>query len=608
MKYSNLIFSIILLLGLISCKNTELDGVDNAGQIALKVTFGGESFDDGGVISPLASSKQLTSVSTVQKLKDIKWNDFTVESVLTEDKPRSLAGRTQASLNPIAATSITQVTKNFKFRLLGYKDNVFDPNVDKIYTVTSVTNTSGVTTNTVTPDNGNDLILNSGDTYTFVAYTNGTNTAPNEAITGTNISTGVTMTVSAATGNDFMWFKSAPIQLSGSSSPQNNNYLAVVFKHMFSSITVKLDASYTNGYDIKTIGTGTFYNGTTGTTRLQSMSTATMNFTTGAFTPNGTASNIAQIAQANYTMSNVNAVTGNDIATYTLPLLNMVTTSTARFNLANITIGPQASPAAMDFSGLTIRPGHKYTLSINFKPNATKDETLVVDGIPAVRINGKVWMRHNLGVNTALNADVPSSTIGGNYYNWGHYNVAANQSTAGSVTSSTTTPSGTGWDLTYNNTTNSWNAGTDAVPVRQNTITGSGLVTKGDPCPAGWRVPTRAEWQDLIANTVQSNTGTWNTSSSTTNTNAVAAAKVFRSKRDYNVILTFPTAGYYLPSNGPAYPVVLTRRNHTGYYWTSLHAGSNSGYRVTMTSGDPVIDTGTVSTVIGMNVRCIRNN
>ena len=92
-------------------------------------------------------------------------------------------------------------------------------------------------------------------------------------------------------------------------------------------------------------------------------------------------------------------------------------------------------------------------------------------------------------------------------------------------------------------------------------------VITNDPCPANFRVPTTTEFQDLVSSTVQTNTNdtSWD-NGSTTN---YASVKVFTSKRDKNVILSFPAAGYRINTDGTLNTAAGISRGNIGIYWTS---------------------------------------
>ncbi|MEF9478766.1 hypothetical protein OWR28_14570 [Chryseobacterium sp. 1B4] len=171
--------------------------------------------------------------------------------------------------------------------------------------------------------------------------------------------------------------------------------------------------------------------------------------------------------------------------------------------------------------------------------------------IVPVFINGqnRQMMTHNLGADITLDPNIPNQAIMGNYYQWGKKNPVATAYTSAAAIS--------GWS-TAAAANKAWNSGTEAAPVK----------TINDPCPEGFRVPTKNEWQGFIsASIVQPNIGTWATTASNGTTN-FTSAKVFTNN---GVIFTFPTAGSRTNSTGALYA-----RGYNGRYWTSTENNANA--------------------------------
>jgi uncharacterized protein (TIGR02145 family) len=155
----------------------------------------------------------------------------------------------------------------------------------------------------------------------------------------------------------------------------------------------------------------------------------------------------------------------------------------------------------------------------------------------------KVFMAHNLGADNALDPHTPVQGIHGNYYQWGRKFAVANASTSSSEIS--------GWK-TSATANGSW---TD------------GSKTANDPCPPGYRVPTKTQWEGVIANNTVSITGNW-TNGETNFGSAMHWGPDVNTKN-----LTLPAAGQRLAFNGQ-----LNHRGRLGLYWSSTENGANANF------------------------------
>ncbi|MBT2620604.1 fibrobacter succinogenes major paralogous domain-containing protein [Chryseobacterium sp. ISL-6] len=198
------------------------------------------------------------------------------------------------------------------------------------------------------------------------------------------------------------------------------------------------------------------------------------------------------------------------------------------------------------------------------------------DILPVV-INGQTrQMRtYNLGADTSLDPNVPVQAIMGNYYQWGRSTPAA--------TAYVSSGNISGWN-TSAAADKAWNSGTEAVPVK----------TANDPCPAGFRVPTRNEWTAFNASSTSSNIGTWAVNISGGSSN-FGAAKVFVNNGS---TLTFPTAGFREKDFGG-----LNYRAYNSYYWSNTEKDADA-YSMYILFGS--INTATsMIRKYGFSVRCI---
>jgi uncharacterized protein (TIGR02145 family) len=149
------------------------------------------------------------------------------------------------------------------------------------------------------------------------------------------------------------------------------------------------------------------------------------------------------------------------------------------------------------------------------------------------------FLAHNLGADTTLDPHTPVQGIHGNYYQWGRIGSVADASTPGALI--------TPWNTT----------------AAANGAWSDGSKTANDPCPAGYRVPTNAQWSLVHSYNTQTTTGTFIESE----TNFGAAMHF----GDGANRLTLPVAGRRDSSTG-----ALNRRGNLGYYWSSTEDGTSA--------------------------------
>jgi uncharacterized protein (TIGR02145 family) len=161
-------------------------------------------------------------------------------------------------------------------------------------------------------------------------------------------------------------------------------------------------------------------------------------------------------------------------------------------------------------------------------------------------------MCHNLGANEAADPFTPAAEIHGAKYKWGVNRLALTQ--AQDQTSA--------YDLSVPN----WD--TITVPP----ITSDINWLTDNPCPPGWKVPSKTDWDNVLSsNTLyRTNNGgsSWvaGTQSGWTNsaTNYSTGLKI-------GDALVLPAAGLRRYDDGS-----VLNRGYGGYYWCSSAYGSNS--------------------------------
>ena len=275
---------------------------------------------------------------------------------------------------------------------------------------------------------------------------------------------------------------------------------------------------------------------------------------TATSSPGGITGTLSQAGSGSIT---VTGLTNGTAYTFTVTATNAIGTSTASAPSGSVTPAPPA-PISQVFNG----SGGTYT-----------------------------FLSHNLGADTSLDPHNPVVGLQGGYVQWGkpgptNWVGAANDGVNGFAAAPTSGNSNSDAIFGWSQTTaadSSWNSNTEENPVK---------VTANDPCPTGYRVPTRAEWVAVNTNNTAFRTGTF-TSSATEYGSALHYGPDASTKS-----LTLPAAGNRSRTNG-----ALSSRGRYGYYWSSSERGSNA-YDLNFGSST-IAPARNDSRTIGFSVRCI---
>jgi len=381
---------------------------------------------------------------------------------------------------------------------------------------------------------GDSISLESNSKYTFIAFS--VNRA--DALPALQFSDYSNKTIETAqldaiegTATDVLYFRK-DVDLTEDATQK----LTIKFNHIFSQIIATINSAKT-GYPITAIKC--MFN--------SYCKTALVRLATGDIVRKPAVSAV----DVNFPLINKNEITSAPL------VINTDKNGSAVLKLTNITIGGLPINNTVAFEKFKIKNGVNYLLKIELDPS---DMFLTHQGYPAVRINGKIWMQHNLGADSkvALPQSPQTSAVHGSFYQWGR-NVAFSNGKSDLTESN--------WSANFNRASNSWNTGTEEKPLK----------SSEDPCPNGYRVPTQTELQHLLDNTIiASNTGEFSNS-----TGNYSASKVLVSKRNINVKVYFPIQGdySYFPYSDGITPrsmaTKVTNRGNLSYLWTSSYSDTN---------------------------------
>ncbi len=188
----------------------------------------------------------------------------------------------------------------------------------------------------------------------------------------------------------------------------------------------------------------------------------------------------------------------------------------------------------------------------------------------------KAFKCHNLGADESADPFTPDWKLNGHYYQWGRSVVAANGPT-GSSSGEANAGAITGWNIS----------------PASNGDWADGSKTANDPCPAGFRVPTKAQWDAVLDTTLNPTRSYPGTSWDADNTNYSSGLRVGSGSTG----LFLPVAGNRLNTDGR-----LLNRGGTGYYWSSTEVGSNA-WRLSFVNNFAA--TFQSNRTGGMSVRCV---
>ncbi|AIL45500.1 hypothetical protein [Elizabethkingia anophelis] len=575
-KYTLTIASIFLIAN--SCRSTDNDNNfsgSNLSGVSFNLTDG--DFDESDILASQASLK--TSVVVPEVLRqEITSGPFNIIAELSPDIPSAkLMTQASAIQGAIAVNKPLSLRGGVKYKIIAYQ-------ADGTY----IDQATGDASQTNQVFFGDKLIK--GQTYNFVIYSLGNTINNLPDVPKVNLNSDPSNSFSflgsyLTNTSDLMWAVERNVKIlgdPGDTTPPTS--LNTPLKHIFTRVNVSVDNSDAIGSQKGGYLSEKTVNATIKSAQLYD--TSTFNFNTGTVT--GGSINSSGIA-----VNDVNATEQSYIVNTSGAANSTVSISVPA---GAIKVGNDINPTSVTFSfpsgGGGLKPGYSYTLKLRFNSDRyvnssnTTRNTNDSDALYAI-IGGYRWDRYNLGVTNlspaSNNPDRNPSVqaLYGNFYQWGRSAKVADAYSGDAAIS--------GWNIIQNTTNTSWNSGSETNPVK----------TSADPCNSGSRIPTEAEFRKLIENTQQSIIGSWGANSDNSNISGYTAARVHSSKKNSDIKLTFPAAGWRDSSTGTQY-----QRGKGGIYWTSK---DNSGYGVQFRVFQTVSDIASYYKNSGSSIRCIQD-
>ncbi|HFK5529593.1 TPA: FISUMP domain-containing protein, partial [Elizabethkingia anophelis] len=224
---------------------------------------------------------------------------------------------------------------------------------------------------------------------------------------------------------------------------------------------------------------------------------------------------------------------------------------------------------------MSIKPGTRKTLTINFSPKVYECYAY---------INGWRYFKcHNMGADENADPFVPSAAVHGAKYQWSAYTGQEGRYMSQIDDQTQVTPKL--W-FTYT-LPNNWSDSKGAY----------------DPCPEGYRIPTKAEWQDFIdyhkRNNFFERVGSWQSEN-----NNYSSALYVNYRFDFGRVLMLPAAGMRNAKNGN-----ISSRGSDGIYWSSSFSWMEEPSYMSFNSFDIYTfynKEGIHIRSIGLPVRCIK--
>ena len=532
-------------LGLTSCRSNDTEGnLSNGGVALVKVNLTGTDFS--GAMGNNSAQASLTPTLNSRE-NDVQRHGVMLSPSMileAELKPSAsvskLSTQASAKLNTLAAAPGNGLGNGMMFRVIAYRQSDGSYQDHKDYTIGQ-------------PVVG--LTLDQGAAYNLVAYSYGATTLP--AISAGELDhIGNAQVGYDDSKPDFMYQNM-------SYTPNNpTNTVNFTLRHKVALITTTINSmvgnitAINNAFLAPNYLVGTIPLSTGVMTGRSTAGNQNLNF-------GGTFPNITAVADPVF----INADTAGNLQGNFAASIN-VNGVTKTINLPN---------------SFKITPEYKSDLIVNLK-------TCGAYTAPGVYTE---FMCQNLGATAGIDPMNPVAGNQGLKVQWGrnitgtngvyYYTQASDQANSGAIA---------GWSQT-NAANGAWNAGTETNPVK----------TANDPCPSGYRVPTRTEWQAVVDNNSIERTNTTLWANSPTN---YSSALYFRNPQGVRTLM-LPAAGWRFVINGALIDGTLNYRGINGIYWSSSE-GTASSLAYYLNFDSSIVNAPSTSRTIGLSVRCIKDN
>ncbi len=272
---------------------------------------------------------------------------------------------------------------------------------------------------------------------------------------------------------------------------------------------------------------------------------------------------------------------------------NQIVTVVGTTNDGTISSGMTVSPQSKDWFIVSVS-GNKVTIKTTAENDIGKSRP---DNV-TITYKGTI-----IQISVTQNCDFnPFSTVNIGGIEWMKYNLGKSRSESEEPTFATKLPSECTddpiktkshgrfyqWDVgkkSWNSTDLSVSGWSGTNPPTQN----DSWLESNDPCPAGYRLPTKDEFAILKSETTQTNGGGWSASD--------YGYKIFTKG---NVKLEFPSVGIRSITDG-----ALIGNGTSGFYWSSSQYSSTNGYNMNFSSSGVKSDNYNTK-ASGRSVRCVR--